>query len=540
MADAKADATTPNYGFTLPTVGGDDNLWGDLLNGNWSSIDTILWNVSGVANGALTQAAGDARYLRLAGGTMTGNLILPALVATSGIAGTTSGDPPVLFVDPPVSDNSLMVPNTRWVNSAISASLTGYLSLSGGTMSGPLVLSGISTCPLAPPGANTSQIASTAFVAAALANVPGPSNTNPLMAGTAVPGSSSQYSRGDHIHPTDTSRAPIASPTFTGAVTLAADPTVNLQAATKQYVDANVIRNAGSGGFVNKFRNGAMSIWQRGVSALPSGAPTADGWYVFANGSALTAAQTAMQGGSSGVYWALVINGAAGNTAASIQQRIESYDAAALNNQTCTFSAYVYQTTGAALAPSLTIQLPTVQDNYTSTTNVVNIFLQSVPNAQWTRVSYTFAMPGNAYLGVAASIGFGALVAGQQFYMTGADLRATPGVAIGLNANPPPVELPPMAIEMVRCQRYYQVGIPNGIVLRGYNVAAATTYDQVFLQTPMRATPSIVGAAFIGTSNATNGSFAMINNRLAQASVAAVAQGDFYATLQFTGFSAEL
>lgn len=34
-----------------------------------------------------------------------------------------------------------------------------------------------------------------------------PSDTNPSMDGTADPGSSSTYSRGDHVHPTDTSRA---------------------------------------------------------------------------------------------------------------------------------------------------------------------------------------------------------------------------------------------------------------------------------------------------------------------------------------------
>lgn len=38
----------------------------------------------------------------------------------------------------------------------------------------------------------------------------------PLMDGTASAGSRKAYSRGDHRHPTDTSRAPVASPEFTG------------------------------------------------------------------------------------------------------------------------------------------------------------------------------------------------------------------------------------------------------------------------------------------------------------------------------------
>jgi hypothetical protein len=34
--------TTPNYGFTLPSVGGDANVWGGLLNANWASADTLF------------------------------------------------------------------------------------------------------------------------------------------------------------------------------------------------------------------------------------------------------------------------------------------------------------------------------------------------------------------------------------------------------------------------------------------------------------------------------------------------------------------
>jgi microcystin-dependent protein len=41
-----ADATTPNYGFTLPTVGLDRDVWGDLLNANWTKADTLLQQVA--------------------------------------------------------------------------------------------------------------------------------------------------------------------------------------------------------------------------------------------------------------------------------------------------------------------------------------------------------------------------------------------------------------------------------------------------------------------------------------------------------------
>ena len=39
---------------------------------------------------------------------------------------------------------------------------------------------------------------------------------NPAMNGTAAPGSATQWAKGDHVHPSDTSRASLASPVFTG------------------------------------------------------------------------------------------------------------------------------------------------------------------------------------------------------------------------------------------------------------------------------------------------------------------------------------
>lgn len=68
-------------------------------------------------------------------------------------------------------------------------------------------------------------------------SITGLSSTNPVMDGTAAVGTGTTVARADHVHPTDTSRAPINNPTFTGTVTLAADPVSALQAATKQYVD---------------------------------------------------------------------------------------------------------------------------------------------------------------------------------------------------------------------------------------------------------------------------------------------------------------
>jgi hypothetical protein len=71
---------------------------------------------------------------------------------------------------------------------------------------------GTPAAPTAVQNTNTTQLATTAFVLAQA------SATTPNMDGTATIGTGTTFARADHIHPTDTSRAPIASPTFTGTV----------------------------------------------------------------------------------------------------------------------------------------------------------------------------------------------------------------------------------------------------------------------------------------------------------------------------------
>lgn len=69
-----------------------------------------------------------------------------------------------------------------------------------------------------------------------------PSDANPLMDGTATPGTSDKYAREGHVHPTDTTRAPLASPAFTGTPTTptAALATNNTQIASTAFVKSAI------------------------------------------------------------------------------------------------------------------------------------------------------------------------------------------------------------------------------------------------------------------------------------------------------------
>jgi hypothetical protein len=77
-------------------------------------------NPAGYQTGAQVSASLSA-YLPLAGGTLTGNLSAPTLIATTGIAGTSGGAPPVILNDPPAADSSASVPSTRWVRSTVTS-----------------------------------------------------------------------------------------------------------------------------------------------------------------------------------------------------------------------------------------------------------------------------------------------------------------------------------------------------------------------------------------------------------------------------------
>lgn len=96
------------------------------------------------------------------------------------------------------------------------------------------------------PASNPSNYQTAAQVTAALVpyalvtSVPVASNAAPNMDGVVSPGGSAAFSRADHVHPSDTSRLALMGGTMTGVLTLVGNPVGNLDAAPKQYVDTAV------------------------------------------------------------------------------------------------------------------------------------------------------------------------------------------------------------------------------------------------------------------------------------------------------------
>lgn len=115
------------------------------------------------------------------------------------------------------------------------STVAAMLATMGGAPLASPTLTGTPLSTTAAVDTNTTQIATTAYVIAQAASA------TPIIDGTGAVGTSTRYARADHVHPTDTTRAPLASPTLTGTP---AAPTATLgtnttQIATTAFVLAN-------------------------------------------------------------------------------------------------------------------------------------------------------------------------------------------------------------------------------------------------------------------------------------------------------------
>ena len=162
-----------------------------------------------------TQTGNSGKYLTTNGSAVSwGSISIPSASSSTpvmdgtGAAGTSSNYARADHVHP--TDTSL-VPTSRTIN---GKALTGNISLDASDVS-------------ALPSSTT---------------VPTASTTAPSMDGTASYGSGTSYARSNHVHPTDTSRAPLASPTFTGtpAAPTATAGTNTTQIATTAFVNTAI------------------------------------------------------------------------------------------------------------------------------------------------------------------------------------------------------------------------------------------------------------------------------------------------------------
>jgi hypothetical protein len=251
---------------------------------------------------------------------------------------------------------------------------------------------------------------------------------------------------------------------LTGALSIASTDGLKLVAS------GATVSIGGPGGLVNKFRNGAMDVWQRGTSSLAattSGSYSADGWIVLPTGASVTCSQVSNTRSGALSLYALKVLGASSVTDVIVKQRIESTICAQLAGQVVTVQAQVYNNTGGSITPKLTVKHAGSQDSWTSpTTDVSAVSLQACANAAWAQIAYSFTASSSSGNGIEIGFDFGNNFGSSSdyIYITELDIRVTPGAtASATNSSPPPPELRPIFAELPFCQRYLYSTYGNGV-----------------------------------------------------------------------------
>jgi hypothetical protein len=391
--------------------------------------------------------------------------------------------------------------------------------------------------PVARSGSTTSYKGTMAEVATftSAAYVPNYSVATPNMDGTGAAGTATTVSRGDHVHPTDTSRAPLASPTFTGSPA-APTPTTGdstTRIATTAFVQAQMVAsgagvstwNTRAGAVVlqqaditavgalhdvgrNLLHNPLFNVAQRGAGPFTAAGYMLDRWAMTgADTWSVTQAAIADAGktaiGDEAATNAISNNftGGAGTSAwQALAQYIE--DVRRLGNKTVTVSFWAIAAAG---TPKLGVSIDQYFGTGGSPSATVNGNGTAVTiSTTWTRYSVTLPVPSVVGKTVGTNNDHATIL--RIWYSSGAtnNVRAGNigvqsgiinlwGVQLEIGSVATPLEKPDPADDLRKCQRFYQAILNTGfwgtVNANGQNYAVERPFA-----VQMRAAPSITFA----------------------------------------------
>lgn len=246
----------------------------------------------------------------------------------------------------------------------------------------------------------------------------------------------------------------------------------------------------------NYIVNGDFGRWQVGTSRTTSGY-LADQWYCTINGGA-SFAQVTLSSGMNAIAWT-----ATTTDASQLMQPLEQAAVIPLRGKTVTFSIYckVASFSGyLAIVPYYSNS----SDARTSLTTVVSAGVNIItPSTTLTRYSATFTMPSDA-------VGIGFWIYPYSNQSAGAVVTVTM-VQLELGSVATPFESLPPAMEMVRCQRFFEMSYPQGSTPgssqsnAGFAMQLPSAAPYMSISTPFkaekRATPTVTIYDLAGTSN---------------------------------------
>ena len=383
-----------------------------------------------------------------------------------------------------------------------------------------------------------------ARMGAAWTIVPAPpqaSTTLPGMNGAAAVGVGNTWARADHVHPSDTSRAPLASPAFTGTPT-APDPTVSLGVATKQYVDAAVA--VAPGVARSLVHNGRFRIAQR--PNPPYTQPSnynLDRWVLFLNAtggtdtSSITQAALTDADRSAAQDESAVIgmqNVFVGTPTGNAWQAHRVEGVRSLGGKTVNVSFWAKATVG---TPRIGVSAWQYFGSGGAPSAPVGIPIGITPalSGLLTRYSFSVALPSTS--GKIVGNNSDDSTEFEFWYSNGAnDPRAAGlgqqsgtvtiwGVKVEIGTAATPLEPYDAAAAMVQCQRFYRY-VSNSII---YFNASGPSQAQVytFEYASMRARPTVVfspaytNAAGIQVNGATGNMYDHVNVQIVSSAAGA-------------------
>lgn len=283
-------------------------------------------------------------------------------------------------------------------------------------------------------------------------------------------------------------------------------------------------------GLINKFIDPGFNISQLGTtSGSVSGGTTSytlDAWQLSATGASLAWSQqyNANLPGNS-----LRLSAASGLTAATLQQRIDSFKASQLLSaaravQAVTVQCNIYNNSGANVTPKLQISTANSQDNFGAVTSDLSATnMQTINNTSEGVIAYTYtpSSANNVANGLQVQIQFGGALNGisGNIDVGQCDIRPTPGLSTGVNASPATPEIPFAGEELAAVQRRYAVVKVNRLYVSV--VGSATDISTYPLPVTMATTPGSVTSSGVSTTNVASSGVAANDNTSINLSVTA-------------------
>ena len=368
-------------------------------------------------------------------------------------------------------------------------------------------------------------------------SITGLSATTPLMNGTAAVGTSVTVARADHVHPIDTSRAPLVSPAFTGT------PTVNGYSVSPFT------------GFKNYIINGNFDVWQRGITQTSTGYDSDDRWSNSNVGSTKThslvmCTDTERALFNANNYSRTVVTSVAGASNYCIKiQRVE--DVNKLAGKTVTLSFWAKANSNKNIALELGQSFGT---GGSPSVDVVGVGSQLISlTSTWQKKKITITLPSI----VGKTLGTDGLQttstyvafwfdAGSSFNSRTSNLGQQSGtfdiaqVQLEEGSVATPFEQRPYGLELSLCQRYFSRGL---VTARGYATGPSAIISVPFYYpVSMRVVPTLTLTDRGGRSNLSSIVIGtpgddVYSNRL---EITSAASGDFRALHDIWTAEAEL